>query len=330
MALVDAARAVVVGLLAVLVAVDAVTVWMLWFFVFAIGLGQPFFDGAAVSLMRASVPDEALGTANRVLFSSTDVAMEFVSKPLGVGLLSVAAWLPFGFDAASFAFAAAMVFSVRSQPLVEPRALNVRMVWTDMVTGLRWLFAQRFYRVMALLTALANLSQGATFSLFVLYLQDRFDLSDGAIGWVFSAWVLGSIGGGALAARWCRLVNPVRVTLVGLIVEGLGAIVMVAFDALAVFVVVNILIALFGSMWGICIYSFRQLDTPPELLGRALNSFRWVIFTGQVIGGVAGGVLARAFGLRAPFFIVGSVVLLATAVFWRSIDEPRFRAFRVS
>jgi MFS family permease len=330
MAQVDAFRAVAVAVLAIVVSVGTIEVWMLWIFVFVIGIGEPLFDGAAVSLMRSAVPDAQLGNANRVLFASTDFVNQFAAKPFGAFVFAAAISAPFWLDAASFAMAAALVLLVTARPMVDHTVERTTSVLTDTREGLRWMFSQPFYRTMAGLTALANLCQGGTFALFVLYMQDRLHLSEAAIGWVLGSWAVGSLAASAASGWWCRKVTPVGVTIVGLVCEGAGAIVAVVFDSLIVFVAVNIIVAFFGSMWGITLYSYRQASSPPEFLGRAVNSFRWVIFTGNLLGGVAGGLLARAFGLKAPFYILGTIVLMATAVFARGINDPDFRRFRLT
>jgi MFS family permease len=330
MARVDVFRAVAVAALAMVVVLGTIEVWMLWIFVFVIGIGEPLFDGAAVSLMRSSVPDAQLGNANRVMFASMDFVNEFAAKPFGAFVFAAAISAPFWLDAASFAVAAALVLLVTATPMVDHSIVRTTSVLSDTREGLRWMFSQPFYRTMAGLTALANLCQGGTFALFVLYMQDRLHLSEAAIGWVFGSWAIGSLAGSAASAWWCRKVTPVGVTLGGLIVEGAGAILAVAFDSLIVFIAVNVTIAFFGTMWGITLYSYRQSSAPPELLGRAVNSFRWVIFTGHLLGGVVSGVLARAYGLTAPFYILGATLLMATALFARGINDPNFRKFRLT
>jgi MFS family permease len=330
MARVDAFRALAVALLAMVVALGTIEVWMLWIFVFVIGLGEPLFDGAAVSLMRSAVPDAQLGNANRVMFAATDFVNEFASKPFGALVFATAVSAPFWLDAASFAMASLLVLLVRAVPMVDHSIVRTTSVVSDAREGLGWMFSQPLYRTLAGLTALANVCQGGTFALFVLYMQDRLQLSEAAIGWVLGSWALGSLAGSAAAGWWCRKVTPVGVTLAGLLCEGGGAMLSVAFDSVLVFVAVNITIAFFGTMWGITLYSYRQSSAPPELLGRAVNSFRWVIFTGNLLGGVVSGLLARAFGLKAPFYVLGAIVLMSTALFGRGLNDHGYRSFRLT
>ena len=56
---------------------------------------------------------------------------------------------------------------------------------------------------------------------------------------------------------------------------------------------------------------------PDELLGRVTGVYRVAIVGGLVIGTPIGGLLARAYGITAPFWFgfIGSALLVA--VLWR-------------
>jgi predicted MFS family arabinose efflux permease len=87
--------------------------------------------------------------------------------------------------------------------------------------------------------------------------------------------------------------------------------------ALATFVV-------FGAhefVWGTLATVVRQRAVPNELLGRVGGVYRVAIVGGLVIGTPLGGLLAKTFGLTAPFWFgfVGSALLVV--VLWRQFDN---------
>jgi hypothetical protein len=102
---VDAARAVVVGLLGVAVLADAATLPLLYAIFFALGTAETLFDNAAVSILPAVVPTDQLSRANGRLLGAQMVANELVAPPLGGWLFAAAAAVPFLVDAGSFAAA---------------------------------------------------------------------------------------------------------------------------------------------------------------------------------------------------------------------------------
>jgi MFS family permease len=79
--------------------------------------------------------------------------------------------------------------------------------------------------------------------------------------------------------------------------------------------------------------SLRQTIIPDELLGRVNSVYRFLGWGSMPIGALAGGVIAGAFGLRAPFVVGGAVMLLALIpasrfVTARAIDDARAAAVR--
>ena len=76
-----------------------------------------------------------------------------------------------------------------------------------------------------------------------------------------------------------------------------------------------------GFVWGTTSTVVRQRAVPNELLGRVGGVYRVAIVGGIVIGTPIGGLLARQFGITAPFWFgfVGSAVLVA--ILWRQFDN---------
>ena len=77
--------------------------------------------------------------------------------------------------------------------------------------------------------------------------------------------------------------------------------------------------------------SLRQALTPDRLLGRVISAFRLFSYGAVPLGSLLGGVLARSFGLRAPFLVAGVVIpvvalLCLPAINTRTIAEARAAA----
>jgi predicted MFS family arabinose efflux permease len=65
----------------------------------------------------------------------------------------------------------------------------------------------------------------------------------------------------------------------------------------------------------------RQRGVPDALLGRVTGVYRVAIVGGMVIGAPLGGLIARVFGITAPFWFgfIGSAVLVT--ILWRQFDQ---------
>ena len=79
---------------------------------------------------------------------------------------------------------------------------------------------------------------------------------------------------------------------------------------------------LFGAhevVWWTTSITIRQRAVPDELLGRVGGIYTVGLTGGIVVGTPIGGLLARTFGITAPFWFgfVGSAILVA--VLWREL-----------
>jgi MFS family permease len=113
---VNLARAAALGLLVAVVASGMVTVWLVYATFFLLGTGETLADTASSAFVPAIVPTDRLPAANAWLGATFTVANQFAAKPLGAWLFVVAAALPFGVNAVSFAVSAVLVAGIRSIP----------------------------------------------------------------------------------------------------------------------------------------------------------------------------------------------------------------------
>ena len=65
---------------------------------------------------------------------------------------------------------------------------------------------------------------------------------------------------------------------------------------------------LFVITFNVILESLRQQLVPDRLLGRVISSFRLVSYGAVPLGALVGGLLARRFGLPAPFLVAGLAI----------------------
>ena len=72
--------------------------------------GVPLYDASATAVIRDIVPATRLTTANGWLYAAEDGAQDLAAPPLAAALFTLAIWLPFLADAASFAVSAVLIW----------------------------------------------------------------------------------------------------------------------------------------------------------------------------------------------------------------------------
>lgn len=315
----DVVRAVLVAGLALAVLTDQHSIVLLCVVGFALGIAETFFDNAAQTIMPSLIDDpDDLPKANGRLFSAETIANNFVGPPLGGLLVAVAASVPFWINAASFLAATALIASIpgsfRAARTTEGADAPRRSLRSEIAEGVRWLRGHRLLRTLALLLGLMNLWFTAAFSILVLFAQDILDLGDVGFGVLGTSMAFGSVLAGVVTSRLERRFGPGPLLLAGAF--GI-ALTQLAVGPLSNAWLVGLMLAasgFFAVLWNVVTVSLRQTIIPDELLGRVNSVYRFLGWGGMPIGALIGGVLADAYGLRAPFYVGGTVLVVASLV----------------
>ncbi len=325
----DVFRATTVGALAIAVATDHTQVWMLWIAAGCLGIAEVFFDNASQAMVPSIVPVELLEKANGRRFAAEIAANSFVGTPIGSVLFVAAMWLPFGFDALSFAMAAILVFTLRISTTPPARIGESRpRLRTDIAEGMRWLSRHRGLRGLALAASLSVLGMEMTAAIFVLFAQDLLHISDRWYGALIAIGAVGAVVGGLVAERMSRRIGSLSIIYSIVVVWVLCMLAEGLWPRLWVSAVATVAMAFGTTVWNTVTVSLRQRIVPANLFGRVNSVYRWLVWGSISIGAALGGLVAHQFGLRAPFFVGAGFGCLALLTLIFSIKphdllEPR-------
>jgi len=161
--------------------------------------------------------------------------------------------------------------------------------------GLAWLWHHRLLRTLCVLIGVSNLMFSAAMAVAVLYALEVLRLGETGYGVLLAAFAgLGLTSSPVAAAAW-------------LVLFGVAIVV-----------------------WNVITISLRQAIVPATLLGRVTSSYRLVAMGVAPVGAALGGVVAEAFGLRAPFFLAAVVVPLVGLTALRSVSTKAIQLARAA
>lgn len=317
----DTVRALIVGALAVLVAIDQVEIWMLWVVAVVLGTAEVFFDNASQAIVPAIVPSRLLEKANGRRYAVELAANTFIGTPIGSVLFAAALFLPFGVDAATFAIAAALVLPIRGNfnPNKTPRHESASM-YAEIRTGMRWLWRQPLLRTVAISLGLSNLAFQMPQAVFVLFAQDELGVGERGFGLLLGIMGVGAVLGGLLGDRIVARLGQAASIYTALVTWVLTLLAVGAFPV-AWFVALAVAIeSMAATVWNVVMVSLRQQIIPAHLFGRVNSVYRWFGWGTLPIGSLLGGQVAHLYGLRATYFAGAVVMLLALLVAMRKVN----------
>jgi MFS family permease len=305
----QAVQGAVVALVAVLVVFHQAGIAVLGVAGLLLGSAEVIFSNAAQAVLPAIVPPELLARANGSQQISLTVGETFLGPPAGSLLFAVAAVLPFGLDAASFAGSAALVATVPRTP--RRRDTPIQPIRAQIAEGLHWLARHRLLRTVAVLLGVYNFANQMGQAILVLLATVTLHVGTRGYGFLLAASAVGSVAGGLISPALTR-----RLGMLPSLVAG-GAISAAVFAGIGLApdgAVVAILLAAQGfgvTMWNVVTVSLRQQVVPARLLGRVNSVYRMLGWGLMPAGALAGGFVAHAAGLRAPYLVAGAISALS-------------------
>ncbi|UED85566.1 MFS transporter [Streptomyces profundus] len=312
-------RGAVIGGLALAVWGDAVNVPVIYVAGFLLGTCETLGDNASAAMIPATVRSEDLPRANARMQVVFYVIDQFSAPPLGAALFVVAAALPFGVNAVTFALAALLISTLRDNgeaPAREP-ARERRRVRGEIAEGVRWLWNQPTIRMISVTLALMNITLLAGFSVLVLYARERLGLGEIGYGLLLSASAAGGLLGALCAVRLTERFRTSALLRAALVLESLTHLGLAL--AQTVWLVISVLL-LFGAhnaVFGVVVRTLRQRMVPDALRGRVESVFMMFSMGGAALGALIGGPIAVALGVTGPFWIAFAVMAALTLVAWR-------------
>ncbi len=309
-------RALVLVVLTTMIVTGAVSIAIVLVALFVLGTAETFADAASSTLIPSLVAREDLGVANARQNGATLLLNQLAAPPIGAFLFALGMAIPFGANAVGFALGAVLVSRVATSTRPD-RAPGESHVRREIGDGIRWLVHHPPMRTLALTILLFNVTYGAAWSVLVLYAGERLHMDAVGFGLITTAIGLGGIVGTVSYGALERRFSLAQLMRVGLLIETFTHLILALTTSAPVALGTLVVFGAHAFVWGTTSTVVRQRAVPDALMGRVGSVYRMAIMGGIVIGTPIGGLLARTFGITAPFWFgfIGSAVLVA--ILWR-------------
>jgi Na+/melibiose symporter-like transporter len=301
----DAARMIIIGSVPVAAALGALTLGQLYVVALLAGVCTVFFDVAYQSYLPSLVAVQQLSDGNGKL-GATQAFAQAAGPGLGgalVGLIGAARAM--SADAFSYLVSVTSLLLIRSRldgpsgPARDGHILSG--LRADIAEGLRFVVRHPILRKVVACTGTSNFWSGASSAVMTIFMVRVLHLHPALIGLLYALGAIGGVVGGLFTARFARWIGAARIVWV-------SALLFIPFQALIPLAepgwrVTLVGVAEVGISFSVVLYnvaqlSYRQAITPPALLGRMNAAVRWIVWGTLPLGGLAGGALGTAIGIR--------------------------------
>ncbi|MFJ2739521.1 MFS transporter [Streptomyces sp. NPDC087440] len=290
---------------------DALTYPHLLFAALVTGACTVLFDIANSTFLPAVVPAGQLAARNS-LMSGTGAVTE-TGGPSAGGLLVQAAG-PVGallVDAASYLVSAVLL---RTLPERRPAPRTGASALRQIREGWRYVTGHPVMLPCMLWATATNFVCAALVALTPLYLVREAGLTPAQLGLVLAMDGVGALAGSTVAVRITRRFGTARGVVGVSLAGGVAAAALIPLTTSAAdaywFALGNAGFA-FGVVIGsITTRTYRQTQSPPELLSRVMATVRFVSWGAQPVGALTAGVLATCAGTHTALWVVCTAAVL--------------------
>ncbi len=315
---VDAARVVLLAVLAGLIATGQGTISLALGALFLLGTAEVFADNTTATLLPMLVARRDIPAANQRLQTGLITLNQMVGPPVGAALFAVGMAFPFGTNAALLALSVGLVSKVVLPPHGRPPDATTR-IHHEIVEGIRWTVHHPAIRTLVATIFIFNITFGAAWSVLVLYATQRLGLGAIGFGLITTVTAFGGLTGTASYGWLTRTLTLSQIMRIGLIVETTTHLVLALTTNAWVAMVVFFVFGAHAFVWGTTSTSIRQRAVPTRLQGRVGSVYMMGVTGGLVIGSLIGGLLAQRWGLAAPFWFGFAGSALFLVAIWREL-----------
>jgi len=315
----NATRSAVVGVLALLIATDQVTIYWLLVASFVIGVCEVAADTTAQSLIPQILEEKNFEKGNSRLQISETVIQGFIGAPISGFIYAIAIALPFFINSIGLAVASLLALSIPIKYLQDVRKDDVekekKKFVADMKFGIKYLFNEKVLRRLVVTTASIGVCYSMGTATMVLFIIKELELPKQLFGVILTIQGLGAIAGAFMAPRLSEKFGRSNVMTFGITSSS----VVLLLQGFSPNIYIFVALATFGgfaiSQWNILLMATYQTVIPNELYGRIHGTRRTLVWGMMPIGSLLGGVLAH-YSLRLPMYVGG---VIATTLAFLSI-----------
>lgn len=335
-------------LLVAMLATDTLGLWPAVLILAGYSVSGAFHSASFDSSYGLLVPRDQLQRANGMMQTSYGLS-QLLAPALAAALIATPAlarnagpalgWLgtfdngvlfTFLADGVSFLIAALAISAIRLPQPVRIGPPPTHSLWMDVREGLEWILHRRPFVWLISFGSLVNLTFAPLILLLPLLVRDRMGADLTARGMSFEAALAlvntagglgGVIGGIAISVTGGIRTHRTYVIVGAMIVLGLGEVIAGLSTTVWMCAVGMFVGELFVPMLNSTSYALWQTLTPPEMLGRALSSRRFISQSFFPLGTMVAGWLAVPIEPWLVVTLSGIALALVCAV---QLMNPRF------
>lgn len=309
----DLASAIIVGVLTVLVFIDAHTGWIIWAIyptAFLLASVSPLYHPSFQSYLPKLVDDQHLPDANSWLQSAENLVVVLGPLAGGVIIAVLGPTLALLIDTFSFLGSALLLSMIRLHLQKEEAPPSRSAMLEPLREGFRYVWTMPILRNGSFLFLGTNFATTLIQANFIFFLANTLGFNPFQIGLTFAFTGIGALGGALIAPRLLKRFQPGHILITTTICAGLLTFLFFVAHNVITVGIPSALTMTLSTINIVTWFTLRQRTVPAHLLGRVIATTRLIAYVAIPIAAFAGGILLTS--TQSMYLIIAIAAILRT------------------
>jgi MFS family permease len=316
----DFVRASTFALSATCTLLGWIQVWHLFLFAVIIGTAEAVFQPALMAFLPDLIADRLLVKANASIQNVTAI-MSLIGPAAGSALVKLAGPAPALYaDGCAFAFSACMFLLLKMPKISAQNERKPGSYFQELKAGYRFFWQRKELIWLALMVSVTNMGAMAIMAQILPYATEQLKTDVMGMGWMQSAYAVGTAMGAWLVGRIGERENRRMYTMGSLVLSGVLNSLLSCTHQLWLAVALTVGNGITAMVFNINSNAIYQKIVPERVRGRVF-AVRLLLAQGSMpLGAFLGGIAAQNWGLQPMILMAGLVP--ATLAAWAYFQKP--------
>ncbi|MGG8383638.1 MFS transporter [Bacillus sp. R-CC1] len=315
-------RASVFLLPLVMLVSGSIEVWHIYVVQIVVGLITPLYTPASQAITPSIVRKEQLQDANAYIDGMTRLMMFLAPVLGGVVIHFIGTELTLSFVCICLFVSGTFLLYIKENRTSQP----IRKTWLgQFLHGFTYFFTKPIIVWLGIFLTFVQFGVGVTMVTNLPYIKDELSAGYAEYGYFMAGFPFGYVIGSVLVGKVTYKSRRILM-LGGLFIGGLTYISLGFNHSIIIAIIIEVIAGICIAFFNVHNTTICQQTVPNNMIGQVFSVRLFFIRSAMPLGVLVGGILSEMWGVRALYFIIGSIICVTSLVgillpYFKFLDE---------
>jgi len=315
-------RASVFLLPLVMLVSGSIEVWHIYVVQIVVGLITPLYTPASQAITPSIVRKEQLQDANAYIDGMTRLMMFLAPVLGGVVIHLIGTELTLAFVCMCLFVSGTFLLYIKENRTSQP----IRKTWLEQfLHGFTYFFTKPIIVWLCIFLTFVQFGVGVTMVTNLPYIKVELSAGYAEFGYFMAGFPLGYVVGSILVGKVTYKSRRVLM-LGGLFIGGLTYISLGFNHSIVIAIIIEVIAGVCIAFFTVHNTTICQQSVPNNMIGQVFSVRLFFIRSAMPLGVLLGGILSEVWGVRALYFIIGSIICVTSLIgillpYFKFLDE---------